>query len=44
VQLYTALVYSGPGLAKTMARDLRRLLREHGFRNMAEAVGTAELS
>ena len=44
VQLYTALVYSGPGLARTMARDLRRLLRRHGFRNVAEAVGTEGLS
>lgn len=41
VQLYTALVYSGPGLAKAIATDLRRLLRQHGFRNVAEAVGTA---
>jgi dihydroorotate dehydrogenase len=44
VQLYTALVYSGPGLAKAIARDLRRLLREHGFRNVGEAVGTEALS
>ncbi len=44
VQLYTALVYSGPGLARAMARDLRRLLRRHGFRNVAEAVGTEGLS
>nr|WP_295372725.1 quinone-dependent dihydroorotate dehydrogenase [uncultured Sphingosinicella sp.] len=44
VQLYTAFVYSGPALARTMARDLRRLLRRHGFRNVAEAVGTEGLS
>jgi dihydroorotate dehydrogenase len=44
VQLYTALVYSGPGLARAMARDLRRLLRRGGFRNVAEAVGTEGLS
>jgi dihydroorotate dehydrogenase len=44
VQLYTALVYSGPGLASAMARDLRRLLRRGGFRNVAEAVGTEGLS
>jgi dihydroorotate dehydrogenase len=44
IQLYTALVYSGPGLAKAIARDLRRLLRRGGFRNVAEAVGTRGLS
>jgi dihydroorotate dehydrogenase len=44
VQLYTALVYSGPGLARAITRDLRRLLRRGGFRNVAEAVGTEGLS
>jgi dihydroorotate dehydrogenase len=44
VQLYSALVYSGPGLARAMAKDLRRLLRRHGLRNVAEAVGTEGLS
>jgi dihydroorotate dehydrogenase len=39
VQLYTALVYEGPGLARRIARDLRRLLQRDGFRNLAEAVG-----
>jgi dihydroorotate dehydrogenase len=40
IQIYTALVYSGPGLARAITRDLRRLLRRGGFRNVAEAVGT----
>ncbi len=44
VQLYTALVYAGPGLARSIARDLRRLLRKGGFRNVAEAVGSEGLS
>ena len=40
VQLYTALVYQGPGLAREIARELKRLLALHGFANVAEAVGS----
>ena len=40
VQLYSALVYAGPGLARTIAKDLRVLLRREGFRTVAEAVGS----
>jgi dihydroorotate dehydrogenase len=40
VQLYTALVYHGPGLASTIARDLARRLRRDGFSSVAQAVGT----
>ena len=40
IQLYSALVYAGPGLARTIAGDLRRLLVREGFGNVAEAVGT----
>jgi dihydroorotate dehydrogenase len=38
VQLYTALVYKGPGLAKRINRDLRKLLARDGFATVAEAV------
>ena len=41
VQLYTALVYSGPGLVAEMAGELRRLLRIEGFASVSEAIGTA---
>ncbi len=44
VQLYSALVYAGPGLARTIAKDLRRLLRREGFGNVAEAIGTGPYS
>jgi dihydroorotate dehydrogenase len=44
VQLYSALVYSGPGLARTINRELQALLKREGFRNVAEAVGTEGLS
>lgn len=40
VQLYTALVYEGPGLAERIAGELRRLLSLHGFATLGEAVGT----
>jgi len=39
VQLYSALVYKGPGLAAAIARDLAALLRRDGFANVADAVG-----
>lgn len=40
VQLYTALVYGGIGLAAEISRGLDALLAEHGFNNVADAVGT----
>ncbi|HYI47352.1 MAG TPA: quinone-dependent dihydroorotate dehydrogenase [Allosphingosinicella sp.] len=40
VQLYTALVYRGPGLAREIARDLKQLLARHGFARLTDAVGT----
>jgi len=40
VQLYTALVYRGPGLARAIGRDLKRLLARHGFARLTDAVGT----
>ena len=41
VQLYTALVYEGPGLAERINAELKRLLRLEGFATPAEAVGSA---
>lgn len=40
VQLYTALIYQGPGLPRRIARGLARLLGRDGFASVAEAVGT----
>ena len=40
VQLYTALVYEGPGLARRIAQGLAERLRRSGFANIAEAVGS----
>jgi dihydroorotate dehydrogenase len=41
VQLYSALVYAGPGLALRIARGLTPLLIRDGFNSVADAVGTA---
>mgnify|MGYP000223998033 CR=1 FL=1 len=40
VQLYSALVYEGPGLARRIVGDLERLMRRDGFAAIAEAVGS----
>jgi dihydroorotate dehydrogenase len=39
VQLYTALVYEGPGLVLRIKRDLAGFLARDGFASIAEAVG-----
>jgi dihydroorotate dehydrogenase len=40
VQLYSAMVYEGPGLVQRIKRDLAARLRAEGFRSVAEAVGS----
>ena len=40
VQLYTALVYEGPGLVGRIKRELAMLLARDGFAHVADAVGT----
>ncbi len=39
VQLYTALVFDGPGLVDAVKRDLAGCLRRDGFASVADAVG-----
>ena len=39
VQLYSALVYGGPGLVSRIKRDLAARLRADGFAHISEAVG-----
>jgi dihydroorotate dehydrogenase len=39
VQLYTALVFEGPGLVARIKRDLAALLTRDGFAHIADAVG-----
>jgi dihydroorotate dehydrogenase len=40
VQLYSAMVYEGPGVARRITKGLRERLQREGFANIAEAVGT----
>jgi dihydroorotate dehydrogenase len=40
VQLYSALVYDGPGLAERIKSELRRLLALNGFARLSDAIGT----
>jgi len=40
VQLYSAMVYEGPTLARRVVKGLERLMRRDGFATIAEAVGS----
>lgn len=40
VQIYTALVFQGPGLVRRIKRDLAALVRADGFASVIEARGT----
>ena len=40
VQLYSAMVYEGPGIARTITAGLEKLMRRDGFSSIAEAVGS----
>jgi len=39
VEIYTALIYEGPGIVRTIADGLVELLKRDGFRSVQEAVG-----
>ena len=39
VQLYTAMIYRGPGIAASINRELSALLERDGFANVTDAVG-----
>lgn len=39
VQLYSALVYEGPGLASTINKGLARLMKRDGISSISEAIG-----
>ena len=40
VQLYSAMIYEGPGIARRIVRGLEALMRRDGFASVAEAVGS----
>ena len=39
IQIYTGLIYEGPGLVKKINQSLVKLLERDGFKNISEAVG-----
>ena len=41
IQLYSAMVYEGPGLVGRIKRDLAQRLRADGFASVSDAVGAA---
>ena len=40
VQLYTGLIYQGPGMVARMKRDLADMLRADGFDSISAAIGS----
>jgi dihydroorotate dehydrogenase len=40
VQVYSAMVYRGPGIARDIVAGMEELLRQYGYGSIAEAVGT----
>jgi dihydroorotate dehydrogenase len=43
VQLYTGLIYRGPGLPRRINTGLVRLLQRDGFTHLSEAIGSTAL-
>ena len=39
VQLYTGMVYKGPGIVKEIKKDLVSILKKENIKNISEAVG-----
>ena len=40
IQIYTSLVYRGPGVVKEIVRGLFERMEEEGFREIGQAVGS----
>jgi dihydroorotate dehydrogenase len=40
VQVYSAMIYEGPGIARKIAKGLEQLMQRDGFASIAEAVGS----
>lgn len=43
LQLYTALIYRGPGVVKQIAHGLVKLLERDGYTHISQAIGTARI-
>tara|TARA_B100001250_G_scaffold334899_1_gene300943 strand:- start:1154 stop:2194 length:1041 start_codon:yes stop_codon:yes gene_type:complete len=40
IQLYTGMIYRGPGIASKISSELIDILKNKGFKNVSEAIGT----
>ena len=40
IQLYTGMIYRGPYIASKISSELIDILKNKGFKNVSEAVGT----
>ena len=40
VQLYTGMIYKGPGIVKEIKKDLIEILKKEKIKNISEAVGS----
>jgi dihydroorotate dehydrogenase len=43
LQIYTSLIYEGPGVIKEILKGIQSLLVRHGLKSIQDAVGKAEL-
>lgn len=41
IQLYTGLIYEGPGIARAIVNGLTRILERYGLNNLQQAIGSA---
>ena len=39
IQLYTGMVYKGPGIVKEIKKELISILKKENLKNISEAVG-----
>ena len=44
IQLYTGMIYRGPYIASKISSELIDILKNKGFKNVSEAVGTKNWS
>jgi dihydroorotate dehydrogenase len=40
IEVYTALIFKGPSLIRDINRGIVKLLKQDGFKNIKEAVGS----
>ena len=40
MQLYTGMVYKGPTIASKINKELDKIVKRDGFKNISEAIGS----